>query len=303
MQLTPLSQRDKQWGDITIGNSNSKLKDVGCTLTALSMLAGTTPDVLNAKLTAVNGFQDDKIIWTAINKTDLLIRFPDMGRHYSYDNDAVSEAINKYGGCLVEVDYDGVTSTPSDRHWILYIGNGQAIDPWNGYIISTNKYPIVKGYCIIEVLDVLNDMTQEQKKVLELLESYRLSNDALKNGNLEGAVNALIGWAGDVKNLNETVSNQSKEIDGLKTSQKDLESRIEQLEADAKANNALIESYQSQVTTAKSTESKLLKQIEDIQGESSTWKNRYEAKCKETIDKYSALELLKMGLLKILGKK
>jgi len=276
-----LNQRDIRWKNKLINGTTSTIGNYGCTLTCLAMLADTTPDVVNSKLMAVNGFLKDLIIWTAINKTDLPVRFTDMGRAYSYDNDKVKQAIEKNGGCLVEVDFDGVIATPNDRHWVLFIGNGKAYDPWTGTEISTTKYPILKGFCIIDKIGggiIESDMIDEQKRILDFL-----------NGKTEGDVREAFGALQDIPKLN-------KEISDLKTSQKDLTERIEQLEADAKANNTLIESYQSTISTAKDTESNLRADIQ-------TWKNRYESKCKETVDKYSAFELIKLGLNKLFIKK
>jgi uncharacterized coiled-coil protein SlyX len=147
---------------------------------------------------------------------------------------------------------------------------------------TPNKKYVIGNYVVVYWMrpkgSIIEDMTDEEKRILEFL-----------NGKSEGDVREAFGALQDIPKLN-------KEINDLKSSQKDLEARIEQLEADATANNKLIEDYQSTITTAKDTESNLKADIQ-------TWKNRYEAKCKETIDKYSALELLKLGILKLLGKK
>ena len=164
-----LSQRDIRWKDIKIGNSTSTIGNYGCTITAIAMLAGTTPDVVNAFLTAVGGFLVDRIIWAKINETKLGLHFPDMGRQYVYNDVAVREAIEKYQGCLVEVDYDGVVATPSDRHWVLYIGNHQLIDPWTGTIKPTSSYPLVKGYAIIQKNNEQNDLSSSEENILRFL--------------------------------------------------------------------------------------------------------------------------------------
>ncbi len=84
-----------------------------------------------------------------------------------------------------------------------------------------------------------DNMTEEQKRILDFI-----------GNRTEGEVRQAFGALADLPNV-------TKEIEDLKASQKDLVSRIEQLEADAKANNDLITDYQSQLSTAKSTESKL----------------------------------------------
>jgi len=236
--INPINQRDKQWKDIKIGNSNSTIGNYGCTISCLSMQAGITPIEFNERMTKVNGFQVDKILWQKINEAIPWLKFPDMGRHYSYDNNIVSQAIANNGSCLVEVDFDGIISTPNDSHWILYIGNGQAIDPWTGYIISTNKYPLVKGFCVIEVKTQINslesNMTDEQKKVLNDITVFYKSIDELKSGNLEGACNALIGAYKDITGYKETITNQSKEIEILKGKIGDLQVENKNLNSEVK---------------------------------------------------------------------
>lgn len=224
--MNNLSQRDPRWKDKKIGTSNSTIGGYGCTLTCLSMQAGLNPDEFDHLMTAVGGFQGDLILWQKIHSAVPWLNFPDNGRHYTYDNDLVKQAIEKYGSCLVEVDFDGITSTPSDRHWVLYIGNQRCIDPWTGNEVATSKYPIQKGFCIIEVLPkpVSNsdeDMIDEEKRILDFIRINQISEGQLREG---------YGYVKD-----GTVERLNKEIKALKVSQKDMEGRMAQLEADAKA--------------------------------------------------------------------
>lgn len=219
-----LSQRDSRWKDIKINGTTSTIGNYGCTITCLAMLADTTPDVIESKLE----FSVDKVIWTSINKTDLPIRFPDMGRAYSYNNEKVKEAIDKNGGCLVEVDFDGVVSTPNDRHWVLFIGNGKAYDPWTGTEILTSKYSILKGYCIINKpkSSIISDMTDDQKKALEILESFKTE---FNHGNLEGAMSALIGLAKDIPYKDEQILTLTNKVHELELQVIEINKVIEEI--------------------------------------------------------------------------
>jgi len=123
-----------------------------------------------------------------------------------------------------------------------------------------------------------DNMTQDQTNILKFL---------TEQGANEGKVREAFGDMADLPNL-------TKKITDLETSQKDLEARIAQLEADAKANNDLISGYQSQLTTAKSTESKLQAQIDAATAQSNVWKNRYEVALKKTIDKYTKWQLFQL---------
>ncbi|MHA1910518.1 MAG: hypothetical protein ACTSYA_02375 [Candidatus Kariarchaeaceae archaeon] len=176
MTFKELGQRDGRWGNIKLGYGRSYIKNYGCTLTCLSIFAGITPDELNTKLkgssyetSAFAGSSKNLINWTKLEAlTNGLIKF--HWRGWKYDNNEVKKAIEKYGACLVEVDFDGTPRT-NDRHWILLIGNKKAIDPWTGNEIPTNKYSIYTGYAVIEVK---RDSTQAQDELTKM----RLERDA-----------------------------------------------------------------------------------------------------------------------------
>lgn len=286
--MQTLSQRDSRWGEITIGHSTSKIKDYGCTLVCISILAGTTPDVVNAFLTAVGGFSVDRIIWSKINETKLGLHFPDMGRQYVYNDVAVREAIEKNGGCLVEVDFDGVISTPSDRHWVLYIGNHQLIDPWTGTIKPTSSYPLVKGYAIIEKNNEQNDLTSSEENILRFLRE--------QNAN-EGKVREAFGALADLEKLN-------KENLTLKSLSENLASKVKELAEQLAEEQQLGASWQKELSSANKKIQKLEGEMTTLAKEKNQYKNWYEAKCAElkVIDKMTGIQHILYGI-KLLVKK
>ena len=262
-----LSQRNPKWGEITIGHSTSKIKDFGCTLTALAILADTTPDVVNAFLTAVGGFSVDRIIWTKINETKLGLHFPDMGRQYVYNDVAVREAIEKNGGCLVEVDYDGVVATPSDRHWVLYIGNHQLIDPWTGTIKPTSSYPLVKGYAIIEKNNEQDDLTSSEENILQFLREQNAD---------EGKVREAFGSLTDKIALQGQVQTLTEKITGLEASQIDLQKQIDNLSSKLIEEQKSEADWQRELLTAKGQLENELEQNALIDEERKRFKRLYE---------------------------
>jgi len=180
------SQRDKKWGEKYLGFSRTKIKDAGCTITCLAMVAGLTPDEANERLKKVNGFaQKNLVIWKKI--TCLGLEF--IWRGYKYENEKVKEAIRKYGFCLVNVLAGKV------KHWVLFIGNQKMIDPWDGREKSTSTYKKLLGYCIIKeikaseipykkeleeclkahksLMDQLSAKDKEIEKIKEVKEDYR----------------------------------------------------------------------------------------------------------------------------------
>lgn len=180
--MTILSQRDPQWANIQLGTSPYTIGSHGCTITALAMFIGTTPDYVNKRLLEVNGYaQGCLVIWAKVKEAfpGVYIEEPYIRM---YDNDAVLASIP----CLVEVDFDGTLRT-DDRHWVVFTGNKQMYDPWTGTVESTSKYPLV-GYRAIK-----GQWTEKQ----EALNYEQLYNDKRiecdKNWNMGTEVIAFLG--------------------------------------------------------------------------------------------------------------
>lgn len=140
--MVVLSQRASQWGLIKLGFSNTYIKDYGCTITCLAMILDTTPDVVNERLKAVNGFASGNlVIWAKIEEA-----FPGIkiNRVWSYNNDDVLAHVPNV---LVEVPAAPIGGTGS--HWVVYIGNHKLNDPWTGKERPTSDFPNPTGYCTI----------------------------------------------------------------------------------------------------------------------------------------------------------
>lgn len=289
-----LNQRDIRWKNVLINGTTSTIGNYGCTLTCLAMLADTTPDVVASKL----DFSVDRIIWTSINKTDLPIRFPDMGRAYSYDNDKVKEAIDKNGGCLVEVDFDGVISTPNDRHWVLFVGGGKAYDPWTGTEILTTKYSILKGFCIINKIpksDIISgEMTEEQKRILDFI-----------GNKTEGDVREAFGALADIPIKEKQIQTLQENVLSLNNFVNDLESRLSTLEGELAKNLKLVEDWQTETMTANKALESIEEQLSLTTNEKNNYKKWYEAKCDEIklLEKMTPLQHIIYGIKKLFIKK
>jgi len=157
--MVSLSQRDNRWKDIKIGNSNYTIGGTGCLITLLAIMADTTPDIVNQKLKEVGGYYGALVVWAKIDEA--LPRLNFIKRAYSYSNDIVAKAVQDYGACPVEVDG---TKIGGDKHWVLYIGNQQIIDPWYGDIRSTSEYPAV-GYAVIGIKPQEPTSSDEQRAI------------------------------------------------------------------------------------------------------------------------------------------
>lgn len=167
MVMKQLSQRDPQWRNQQLGSSSTTIGSHGCLITAIAMATNLTPPEVNDRLNSVGGYQNGNlVIWGAINNAISHAQF--VWRGYSYDNSEVSKSIERNGFCLVEVDFQPET-TAKEQHWVLYVGNQEMIDPWDGRKKKTNIYPAT-GYAIIDINE-----TQEKGNGMEsLLKKYNV---------------------------------------------------------------------------------------------------------------------------------
>lgn len=149
--MQKLSQNNPAWSGIKLGTStNTTIGSHGCTITAISMLAGLTPDEVNKLFNKFGVYAQTNLVnWTKINAAISWLKFEWRG--YSYENDKVAAAIKKNGACLVAVDGRKIGGGAKDGHWVLYIGNQKMIDPWDGQEKPTSHYPAT-GYAIINVI-------------------------------------------------------------------------------------------------------------------------------------------------------
>jgi len=139
-----ISQRDNKWGWKKIGNSNSLIRDYGCTITALAMGADYFGDYQNPGWMAKNlKFLVDKIIWQSINKVlDFHFKF----RYYKNETKIFGNAINKNPKQVVLLEI-------KRRHWVIgtkrLIGGYMVVDPWD----AKSKFmfdSVVTGGTILE---------------------------------------------------------------------------------------------------------------------------------------------------------
>jgi len=154
--------------------------------------------------------------------------------------------------------------------------------------VQNHTYSSVTGWLHPLNVKIEDDMTEEQKRILDFLA-----------GKTEGDVREAFGALADLPNL-------TKQIDSLKASQEDLEDRITILEGILRKTEKDIEYWQSEAQTANGELSNLKAELEVVKEERQTWKNRYENKLKETLDKQPTGLLIKEiwnRVLIVLGKK
>lgn len=290
--MTTLSQRDTRWASVKLGfSSTSTIGNYGCLITCFSMIAGLNPDDLNAKLKAVDGFTNDLVIWSKVKEA---IPF-DFSPTQAYDNEAVKAQIEKNGFCIVRVDYDGKISTPSDTHFVLYIGDQQMIDPWTGVQKSTGWYPTVTGYCACTKVNTIDptlpwlrqmyqvksiDLSQPEGtvrgKVQEIFDGNDKYQEAIKLK--DKALADLAEARGDATKWEENYNNASKQITELKKEIEDL--------------NTKVSARDSEITTLQARVGALEKQLDPDKVIVVTREEYAKLTAKKTLDKFSSGELI-----------
>ena len=174
--------------------------------------------------------------------------------------------------------------------------------------LESNRYTNIIGF--LKPKSIINDMTDEQKKVLDKIESYKVSAN---HSSLEGAIDTLIGNVTELRNATESIENFKKDIETLKANIKTLNSKYSELEAKFIENQKLANDYQTQLTTANEEINKLNEMISNITEEKNTWQTRYnnknsqfnselEIKANDIIANKSISDLIKLLINKIFKK-
>ena len=268
--MQKLSQRDSRWASQKLGfSTTTTIGSHGCTITCTAMLASLTPDSVNNRLKAVGGYANTNlIIWTKIKEAISWLQFEWRG--YSYENDRVTSAISKNGGCLVEVDGTPIGGT---KHWVIYIGNQKLIDPWDGKEKPTSSYKAT-GYAVInkigeqpegsnmsdyeeairkavaydEVCRILEQPTTTSKEVTNAKLSKIISDKERYQRERDEARNERDNYAEEIKGL-------SVQIELLKTEKQDQAVQIKSLQESIAILNSELENCTQEIPGQEDLES------------------------------------------------
>ena len=142
--VTTFSQRDPKWANKKLGFSNLTIGNYGCTLTCLSSLISYVyqetykPDKVNELLKNANAYVGALVLWSRIPLAFNKVKF--IKRVYSYNNLETSYYVYvRKMPVLVEVN---AAKIGAPRHWVLFLGNQNELDPWDGTVKSTATYPM-----------------------------------------------------------------------------------------------------------------------------------------------------------------
>jgi hypothetical protein len=105
-----------------------------------------TPDIVNSRLKDVRAFDGALLYWSRVPLA--YPKFKWIKRAGSYNNAEVRYYVyTKKIPVLVQVN---AWSIGAAIHWILFLGDQKALDPWTGTFITTAKYPPT-GYALYTV--------------------------------------------------------------------------------------------------------------------------------------------------------
>lgn len=117
--MTNYSQRDVRWNWKKLGWGSTNLGSYGCAVTSLAILSNKRPDEVNEILKNNGGFADKNlVIWSRACQL--------LGL--------------KCGGGVPNIAH--VRGNGFPMHFVVWLGNNQIIDPWDGRQ-KTNPYQFV----------------------------------------------------------------------------------------------------------------------------------------------------------------
>lgn len=145
------SQRDSRWKDLKHGTSSTTIGQTGCVISCLAMVFkhfgfNSDPQSLNKLLTVGNGYANGNlVIWSKVAQ---LTGTKFIKRTSPYNNLDVWTSINIYKRPVL-VEVLAPKGVPGGKHWVVFVGDKKAVDPWTGTIQPTSKYTLL-GYAIYQ---------------------------------------------------------------------------------------------------------------------------------------------------------
>jgi len=232
-----LSQRDKRWKDVKLGTSDVSISGYGCVITSLAMMFDTTPLVINDYLKSHGGyFKKNLTIWAKVPGF--------VFRSWQYDNTKVKEAIEKYGACMVQTDFDGNPRTNGD-HYVVFKGGRKLLDPWTGKERPTSAYKLLKGYIVFDIEkgkkffnppNPCEEIKKENRKLSQQLKDSQTIHQQTAaslseiTAQLAAKSKELTKSQSEVKTANKTITEKEEMIGKLERKITKKDNRIVELE-------------------------------------------------------------------------
>jgi uncharacterized coiled-coil protein SlyX len=185
---------------------------------------------------------------------------------------------NKYGHIAIIKDGNLNNFNSYDQNWGT-----------KNFVEINHTYDNVVGF--LKPKSIINDMTDEQKRILDFL-----------NGKSEGDVREAFGALAEKPSKDGQIATLSQKVLELDSITKKLQEQIDILTSEVKSNNEIILDWQQKFQTANEQVSNATEQLDTITEDRNKYRRLYENLLPNTIDKYSAIELISQGIKKLLVK-
>ena len=158
--------------------------------------------------------------------------------------------------------------------------------------LESNKYTNVIGF-LKPKSSIIEDMklTDEQVRILDFLTNKS-----------EGDVREAFGALAEKPSKDGQIATLSQKVLELDSITKKLQEQIDVLTSEVKSNNEIILDWQKKFQTANAQVSNATEQLDTITEDRNKYRRLYENLLPNTIDKYSAIELISQGIRKLLIK-
>lgn len=188
------------------------------------------------------------------------------------------------GAGHIAIFLDGTTSkfNSFDQNWPLY-------SPCH---VQSHNYTNVIGW-LRPIINSNTDMTltDEQKRILDFIGTRT-----------EGDVREAFGALADKPNKDEQIRILNERISFYETKIKELESTVDVLNRRIEDYSKTIDDWQSDFRTANEQLTKTLEDLDKMTTEKADYRRRYEDALSKSVDKYSAIELITLGVKKLFIK-
>lgn len=156
--------------------------------------------------------------------------------------------------------------------------------------LESNRYTNVVGF--LKPKSIIEDMiSDEQNRILDFLK-----------GKTEGDVREAFGALAEKPLREEQIRTLNEKISFYETKIKELEETIVTLQGRIEDNGKVIDDWQQDFRTANEQLTKTLEDLGKMTTEKADYRRRYEDALSKSVDKYSAIELITLGVKKLFIK-
>jgi uncharacterized coiled-coil protein SlyX len=204
------------------------------------------------------------------------------------------EAVPKQGDVIIwsvgTYGHIAICDSANKDSFISFEQNWTHLDGTGVTELRTHQYKNVLGW-LRPIINSNIDITDEQKRILDFIGTRT-----------EGDVREAFGALADKPNKDEQIRILNERISFYETKIKELEETIVTLQGRIEDNGKVIDGWQQDFRTANEQLTKTLEDLDKMTTEKADYRRRYEDALSKSVDKYSAIELITLGVKKLFVK-